>query len=117
MANVIASPPPSESLYSALPQQPCALARSMKSLPLAQEIVHYRLVRKRYKRAKMFVNWAAVVSVSLSGLASIAGLALALSDIGIPEAVPLGVVGGFFSVASSFLIVVGKKLDKKMSKH
>ena len=84
---------------------------------LAQEVVHYRPVRKKYKRAQTFVNWAAEVSGSLSGLSSSAGLASALTGIGIPVAVSLGVVGGFFSLVSSGLIVAGKKLDKKMAKH
>ena len=84
---------------------------------LVQEVLHYRLVRKKYKREKTFVNWAAGVLGSLGGLASSAGLASALTGIGIPVVVPLGVVGGLFSVASSGLIVAGKKLDKKMSKH
>ena len=73
--------------------------------------------KKKYKRAKTFVNWAAGVLGSLSGLASSAGLASALTGIGIPVTLLLGVVGGLFSVTSSGLIVAGKKLDKKMAKH
>ena len=116
MANVIASAPPSESLYPVLPQQShdCRIGKVNEAASLlAQEAVHCRLVRKIYKRAKTFVNWAAGVSGSLSGLASSAGLASALTGIGISAAVPLGVVSGLFSVASSGLIVVGKKLNKK----
>ena len=81
---------------------------------LAQEVVHYRLVPKKYK-SKKFVNWACR-RLGLPKWSS-AGLASALTGIGIPVAAPLGVVGGLFSVVSSGLIVAGKKLDKKMSKH
>ena len=82
-----------------------------------QEVDHYRLVRKKFKRAKTAVNWIAGGLGGLSAVFSSAGLASALTGIGILAAIPLGVIGGFFSVASSSLILVGKKLDKKMSKH
>lgn len=84
---------------------------------LTQEVDHYRLVRKKFKRAKTAVNWIAGSLGGLSAVFSSAGLASALTGIGIPVSLPLGAVGGFFSVASSSLILVGKKLDKKMSKH
>ena len=84
---------------------------------LADEVVHYRLVRKKFKRAKTVVNWISGGLGGLSAVFSSAGLASALSGVGILVAAPLGAVGGFFSVASSSLIIVGKKLDKKMSKH
>ena len=122
MANVIPSAPPSETqgLYPVLqPEQHTFRMGKVNEIAsaLAQEVMHYRLVRKKYKRAKTFVNRVAGVSGSLSGLASSAGLVSALSGIGIPIAVPLGVVGGLFSVVFSGLIVAGKKLDKKMAKH
>ena len=88
MANAIASALPSEvetqSLYPVLPQEHAFRMGKVNEIAsaLAQEDVHYRLVRKRYKRAKTFVNWAAGVSGSLSGLASSAGLASALTGIG-----------------------------------
>ena len=121
MANVIASAPPSEvetqSLYPVVPQdtqhasqQPFCMRKVNEIAPaLAKEVVHYRLVREKYKRAKTFVNWAAGVLGSLSGLASSAGLASALTGFGIPVAVPSGVVSGLFSVTSSGLIVARKK--------
>ena len=36
---------------------------------------------------------------------------------GIPAAIPLGGVGGLFSLASSRLIIASKKLDSKIKKH
>ena len=100
MANGIPSVPPSEvetqSLYPVLPQEHTFRMGKVNEIAsaLAQEVVHYRLVRKKYKRAKTFVNWAAGLLGSLNGLASSAGLASALTGIGMPVAVPLGVVGG-----------------------
>ena len=41
----------------------------------------------------------------------------ALSVVGIPAAIPLGGLGGFFALASSGLIIAGKKLDSKIKKH
>ena len=100
MENVIASASPSENLYPDLPQQPPDFRMGKVNeiaSELAKEVVRYRLVRKKYKRAKTLVNWASEVSGSLSGLSSGAGFASALTCIGIPIAVPLGVVGGLFS--------------------
>ena len=40
-----------------------------------------------------------------------------MSIIGIPAAVPLGAVGGCFTLASSGFVIAGKKLDTKIKKH
>ena len=55
---------------------------------LGQEVRHYRLVGKKYKRAKKFVNWGAVGSSVLSAAFSSASLGSALSVAGLPATVP-----------------------------
>ena len=87
------------------------------SAALNAEVVHYRAVAKKYKRAKKLTNWCAVGSTVFSTAVSSASLASALSVVGLPAAIPLGGVGGAFALASSGLIVASKKLDSKIKKH
>ena len=84
---------------------------------LNAEVVHYRSVAKKYKRAKKVTNWSAAGSTTISTAVSSASLASALSVVGLPAAIPLGGVGGVFALASSGLIIASKKLDSKIKKH
>ena len=87
------------------------------SAALNAEVVHYRAVAKKYKRAKKVTNWSAAGLTLISTAVSSASLASALSVVGLPAAIPLGGVGGAFALASSGLIVASKKLDSKIKKH
>ena len=87
------------------------------SAALNAEVVHYRAVAKKYKRAKKVTNWSAAGSTLISTAVSSASLASALSVVGLPAAIPLGGVGGAFALASSGLLVASKKLDSKIRKH
>ena len=84
---------------------------------LNAEVVHYRGVAKKYKRAKKIVNWSVTVTGLLSAACSTASLGSAISVVGLPVSIPLGGVGGAFALASSGLIFTSKKLDSKIKKH
>ena len=84
---------------------------------LNSEVVHYRSVAKKYKRAKKIFNWGAAGSGVLSAAFSSVGLGSAISVVGLPASIPLGGVGGAFVLASSVLIFTSKKLDSKIKKH
>ena len=84
---------------------------------LNTEVAHYRGVAKKYKRAKKVANWSAARSSVISTAFPSACLGSALSDVGLPAAIPLGGVGGAFALASSGLIIASKKLDSKIKKH
>ena len=84
---------------------------------LNKEVGQYRVVGKKYKRAKKFVNWSAAGSSGLSFVFSSASFGSALSVVGLPATIPLGGVGGAFAFLSSGLIVASKKLDSKIKKH
>ena len=84
---------------------------------LNAEVVHYRGVAKKYKRAKKIVNLSATGCGFLSAGLSTASLGTALSVVGLPASIPLGGIGGAFALASSGLIVASKKLDSKIKKH
>ena len=109
---------PESSLYPQLPQQDFRMQKANDvEADLNAEVVHYRVVAKKYKRAKKIVNWSATVTGLLSAACSTASFGWALSVIGIPVAIPLGSVGGTFALASSGLIFSSKKLDSKIKKH
>ena len=118
--NVLPSAPP-EQIYPELPTQPQPNFRMQKvneiSAALNKEVGHYRVVGKKYKRAKKFVNWSAAGSSGLSFVFSSASFGSALSVVGLPATIPLGGVGGAFALLSSGLIVASKKLDSKIKKH
>ena len=84
---------------------------------LNAEVAHYRVVAKKYKRAKKIINWSATGCGFISAGLSTASLGTAVSVVGLPASIPLGSVGGAFALASSGLIVAGKKLDSKIKKH
>ena len=76
---------------------------------LAHEVQHYRIVAKKYKRAKTITNWLAGGSGLISAAASSASLGTAISVIGIPATIPLVAVSGCSALASSGFAVCGKK--------
>ena len=118
-SNVIPSAPQDESsLYPQLSPHDFRMqkANEVAAAPNA-EVVHYRGVAKKCKRAKKIVNWSATGSGILSAGLSTAGLGPALSFVGLPASIPLGGVGGAFALASSGLIIASKKLEKKIKKH
>ena len=84
---------------------------------LAHEVQHYRIVAKKYKRAKTICNWFAGGSGLISAAASSASLGTALSIVGLPAAVPLVALSGGTAFASSGFVVCGKKLEAKLKKH
>jgi len=84
---------------------------------LVQEVRHYRLALKKYKRAKKFINWGAVGSSVLSAAFSSASLGSALSVVGLLATVPLGSVSRCFALVSLGLIISSRKLEAKSKKH
>ena len=118
-SNVLPSAPQEEpSLYPQLSPHDFRMQKANEvSAFLNTEVVHYRAVAKKYKRAKKTTNWVAAGSGLISTACSSASLGSALTVVGIPAAIPLGGVGGLFALASSGLIIPSKKLDSKIKKH
>ena len=112
------APQEESSLYPQLPQHDFKMQKANElSASLNAEIVHYRAVARKYKRAKKTANWSAAGCSIFSTVLSSASLASAMSIVGLPAAIPLGGVGGAFAAASSGLIIASKKLDLKIKKH
>ena len=87
------------------------------SADLNKEVEKYRALAKKSKRAKKATNWVAAGSGFISSACSISSLGTALTVVGIPAAISLGGISGFFALASSGLIIASKKLDSKIKKY
>ena len=118
-SNVFPSAPQDESsLYLQLSPHDFRMQKANEvSAALNEEVIHYRAVEKKYKRARKTTNWIATGSGLISTACSSASFGSALSVVGIPAAIPLGGLGGLFALASSGLIIASKKLDSKIKKH
>ena len=116
-SNVLPSAPHDESsLYPQLSPHDFRMQKANEvSAALNAEVVHYRIITKKYKLAKKVANWSAagIISTAISS----ASLASALSVVGLPATIPLGGVGGALAPASSGLIIASKKLDSKIKKQ
>ena len=108
-------------LYPILPTQPDNNFRMQKANEvlkyLSDEVSHYRLVAKKYKRTKTIINYASFSSGGISGFLSAGGVAAAFTGIGIPAAIPIGCVASLFGLTAAGLTGFYKKLEPKLIKH
>ena len=108
-------------LYPVLPTQPDNNFRMQKANEvlkyLSDEVSHYRLVAKKYKRTKTIINYASFSSGGISGFLSAGGVAAAFTGIGLPAALPIGCVASLFGLPAAGLTGFYKKLEPKLIKH
>ncbi|KAJ7365202.1 hypothetical protein OS493_007853 [Desmophyllum pertusum] len=81
------------------------------------EINHYRQVAKKYKKVQSVVHSFAVCLGTLAAALSSAGLATALTGIGVIASVPLASVAAISGFSSAGLAAASKKLETKVAKH
>ena len=84
---------------------------------LSDEVSHYRLVAKKYKRTKTIINYASFSAGGISGFLSAGGVAAAFTGIGIPAALPIGCVASLFGLTAAGFTGFYKKLEPKLIKH
>ena len=108
-------------LYPVLPTQPDNTFRMQKANEvlkfLSDETSHYRLVAKKYKRAKTLINYACFSAGGVSGFLSAGGVAAAFTGIGVPAAISIGCVASLFGLTAAGLTGFYKKLEPKLIKH
>ena len=85
-SNVIPSAPHEESsLYPQISPHDFRMQKANEiEAALKAEVSHYRIVAKKYKRAKKIVKWAATGCGFLSAGLSTASLGTAMSVVGLP---------------------------------
>ena len=84
---------------------------------LSDEVSHYRLVAKKYKRTKTIIDYASFSACGISGFLSAGGVAAAFTGIGISAAIPIGCVAALFGLTAAGLTRFYKKLEPKLIKH
>ena len=84
---------------------------------LTNEANHYRQVAKKYKRTHSMAHISAVGLGSLSAGLSSATLATALTGFGIVASPALAGVATVFGLLSAGFTVVGKRLERKLTKY
>ena len=108
-------------LYPVLPTQPDNNFRMQKANEvlkyLSDEVSHYRLIAKKYKRTKTIINYASFSAGGISGFLSAGGVVAAFTVIGAPAAIPIGCVASFFGLTAAGLTGFYKKLEPKLIKH
>jgi len=120
-ANVLPSAPPAEienQLYPDLPADNFRLHEiSRIEKEISDQVEHYRLVLKRYKKAKKAVHYSAVGLGSVSAVLPSGAIAASLTGVGIVVGAPVAGVAACTGFASTSLTVLNKKLDRKVDKH
>jgi len=119
-ANVLPSAPPAETLYPVL----AALAENFRlteisriEKEISEQVEHYRLVLKKYKKARKAVHYSAVGLGSVSAVLSSGAIAASLTGVGVIVGAPVAGVAASTGFASTSLTVLAKKLDRKVDKH
>jgi len=120
-ANVLPSAPPAEienQLYPNLPANNFRLTEiSRIEKEISDQVEHYRLVLKRYKKVKKAVHYSAVGLGSVSAVLSSGAIAASLTDVGIVVGAPVAGVAAFTGFSLTSLTVLNKKIERKVDKH
>jgi len=84
---------------------------------ISGEVEHYRLVLKKYKKARKAVHYSAVGLGSVAAALSSGAIAASLTGVGVIVGAPVAGVAAATGAASTSLTVLNKKLDLKVDKH
>ena len=84
---------------------------------IAGETEHYRLVLKKYKKARKAIHYSAVGLGTLTTFLSAGAIATSFTGIGVIASVPIASLAALSGAASTGLTAVNKKLERKVEKH
>ena len=119
-ANVLPSAPPAETLYPVLaaPAENFRLTEiSRIEKEISDQVEHYRLVLKKYKKARKAVHYSAVCLGSVSVVLSSGAIAASLTGVDVIVGAPVAGIAASTGFASTGLTVLTKKFDRKVDKH
>jgi len=112
------SAPPAEienQLYSNLPADNFPLTEiSRIEKEISGEVEHYRLVLKKYKKARKAVHYSAVGLGAVAAALSSGAIAASITGVGVVVGAPVAGVAASTGAASTSLKVFNKKLDLKV---
>ena len=134
-ANVLPSAPPREDerLYPPLPEENIEMSRQAQTKSNAQnfrlskiseiekqiadESEHYRVVLKKYKKARQVIHNIVVTLGAVTAVLSEGAIASSATGVGIFAAIPIASVAAVCGVASTCLTALNKKIERKVNKH
>jgi len=119
------SAPPAENerrLYPSIPEMTNAenfrlteISRIEKEI--SAEVEHYRLVLKKYKKARKALHYSVVGLGAVTAALSSGAVATSLTGVGIVVGAPVAGIAALSGAVSTGLSVVNKKLERKVNKH
>jgi len=109
-------------IYPSLPEMPNAenfrlteISRIEKEI--SAEVEHYRLVLKKYKKARKALHYSVVGLGAFTAVLSSGAVATSLTGVGIVVGAPVAGIAALSGAVSTGLSVVNKKLERKVNKH
>jgi len=84
---------------------------------ISAEVEHYRLVLKKYKKARKVLHYSLVGLGAFTAVLSSGAVATSLTGVGIVVGTPVAGIAALSGAVSTGLSVVNKKLERKVNKH
>jgi len=84
---------------------------------ISAEVEHYRLVLKKYKKARKALHYSLVGLGAFTAVLSSGTVATSLTGVGIVVRVPVARIAALSGTVSTGLSIVNKKLERKVNKH
>jgi len=84
---------------------------------ISAEVEHYKLVLKKYKKARKALHYSVVGLGAVTAARSSGAVATALTGVGIVVGAPVAGIAALSGAVSTGLSVVNKKLERKVNKH
>ena len=123
-ANVLPSAPPEieTQLYPNLPETTNAENFRLTEISkiekeISDEVEHYRIVLKKYKKVRKVIHYFVVSLGALTAVLSSGAFATSLTGVGIVIGAPVAAVAALSGGTSTGLSVINKKLERKVNKH
>ena len=117
-ANVLPSAPPAaKPTYALLYPNFWLTDISKIEKQVADEVERYRLVLKKYKKARKVVSYSVAGLGVATAVLSSGAFSASLTGIGVVVGVPVDVVGALCGIISTTLTGANKKLEVKEIKH
>lgn len=84
---------------------------------ISDEVEHYRVVAKKYKKAAKVVHYAVFTLGAATTAISTVAVVIATTGVGVIVGAPLSGVAALSGLTSSVLMFVSKKFEKRINKH
>ena len=84
---------------------------------IADEVEHYRLVLKKYKKVRKVIHYSVVCLGATTAALSSGAVVTSITGIGVLVGTPVAAITALSGAASTGLSVINKKLEQKVNKH